>query len=79
MINWNLLFKNKIAEDVYHFDILARKDGDFYPQLVGTIVVNLKKQTASITFNVGITVLNKEKIYNDAVKLAEQIETVIGI
>lgn len=48
-----LCFRERITEEVYLFDILARIQDEEYPHIIGRILVNAKKEMNILYMNAG--------------------------
>ena len=77
--NFSTVFRTKIDERIYSFDVIAVISTNLYSSLVGSCVVNTKTGDFSIGINPGcnLSVDEVKKIGRETLEVAKRIEEVI--
>ena len=74
-----LIFRERVTEEVYLFDISLRKTEEYHPHMVGRIAVNLSTEEKIMYMNSGAEISGDyELIASAALDSAKNMQKLIG-
>lgn len=77
-LNIELCFRERITADVYLFDVLARRDFELYPAMIGRVTVNVETKESIIHMNVGTDLSwDYKRIPESAIASAQNMKKLI--